>query len=507
MRRLLLLTLAALAACGDNTPTVDEQVCGTAQTICGDGADFYCADLASSEDDCGACGTACAVGEQCIEGGCVAACADGLEVCGDVCIDLESDAENCGACGDACAIGEACVAGACSCGFVALDASRVQTCGVKDDGSVVCSGSFNSSCWASQTADGGNGCNVAPDGPMIPATIPELGEVALLDLGDSRGCALPGDGSVWCIGSNYHGALGDGTGLPSAVAVQVRTATDPVAFLDGVTAVVVGGDHACAIRNATELWCWGDNSRGQLGTGATSADSLVAVKATLPEGLVPTQLALGWDHTCALDDGGTVWCWGSNNWMQSGAASGNDVLTPTEIPGLTGVVDVASDTDFTCAATSDGTVWCWGRNNHSQLGLPAANQGSTAVQMMADAVTPLTGVEDVAVGSAFACTRKQDDTIWCWGRNKFGQLGNGMIDPIDNSEYSVAGSPSRYPVQVLIADGEPLVGTSLAASHAHACAIVGPERHPYCWGSNKKGQAGLDVGHSAYARPIWGCGQ
>jgi alpha-tubulin suppressor-like RCC1 family protein len=121
----------------------------------------------------------------------------------------------------------------------------------------------------------------------------------------------------------------------------------------------------------------------------------------------------------------------------------------------------------------------------------------------------------VAAGPSHTCLRKTDDTIWCWGWNRHGTVGNNTIDlgnGPDVSHYNPSlteppiGNPVPTPVPVVTADGTPLKATALAASHAHTCAIVGASQHLWCWGNNLKGQSGLTTPFSKVAAPMFSCG-
>jgi alpha-tubulin suppressor-like RCC1 family protein len=116
---------------------------------------------------------------------------------------------------------------------------------------------------------------------------------------------------------------------------------------------------------------------------------------------------------------------------------------------------------------------------------------------------------EIGVGSAHSCARKGDGSVWCWGRNGRGELGDGTQDPSSaRGEIGEAGGlPSPFPRPVITADGTPLVARSLGIGHGRSCAVVGPSNHPWCWGNNQKGQALLMVRISRVAAPIFSCGR
>src|SRR5439155_22012777 len=114
----------------------------------------YCADTMNDSQNCGACGTVCPSGQRCAAGGCTASCAPGRTACGAACADTMSDAAHCGGCNNVCPTGEICQAGACLCGFTAIQLGRLQSCGLRSDGKIVCAGSLNTSCVTGQLPDG-----------------------------------------------------------------------------------------------------------------------------------------------------------------------------------------------------------------------------------------------------------------------------------------------------------------------------------------------------------------
>ncbi len=186
------------------------------------------------------------------------------------------------------------------------------------------------------------------------------------------------------------------------------------------TQLVPGGYHTCALRSDGSVWCWGANNMGQLGDGTTTRRLTPRAVGTLTSGVVA--LAAGEVHTCALSTDGSVSCWGQNIYGQLGDGTTTDRHVPTPVGALTsGVAAVAAGQYFTCAIKTNGSLWCWGRNFYGQLG-----DGTTEDRSVPTAVSGLgSGVMAAAGGGLHACALKTDGSLWCWGENFHGQVGDG----------------------------------------------------------------------------------
>lgn len=218
-------------------------------------------------------------------------------------------------------------------------------------------------------------------------------------------CALMSDASAWCWGENNYGQLGLGTLVDSNL-------PGPVSGLGAVTAVAGGSEHACARLSDDSVQCWGRNTQGQLGDGTSVDRSVPGPVAGLT---TVAQLALGGNitdgHSCARLTDGSLRCWGSNGDGQLGDGTTTDRLTATAVTGLPGpAIDVAPGGLHTCAVLFDGTVWCWGRNNYGQLG-----DGTGAGHAAPTAVIGLTTAIDVEAGPFHTCARLSDSSVECWG--------------------------------------------------------------------------------------------
>jgi alpha-tubulin suppressor-like RCC1 family protein len=294
--------------------------------------------------------------------------------------------------------------------------------------------------------------------------------VSSVALGTYHTCAIKTDGSLWCWGANWYGQLGvgDGTYANRDTPVQIMSS--------GVSSVALGTYHTCAIKTDGSLWCWGANWYGQLGVGDgtyTNRDTPVQIMSS---GV--SSVALGYYHTCAIKIDGSLWCWGYNYYGQLGVGDGTYTNRDTPVQIMSsGVSSVALWGFHTCAIKTDGSLWCWGRNYYGQLGDGTYTNRDTPVQIMSS------GVSSVALGYYHTCAIKQDGSLWCWGDNEYGQLGNG----------TQLQKTTPYPVIT------PAGALSISVGRNHSCAIK-TDGSLWCWGYNSSGQLGNgeSAGDSSY---------
>jgi alpha-tubulin suppressor-like RCC1 family protein len=302
------------------------------------------------------------------------------------------------------------------------------------------------------------------------------------------------------------------TGLLAAGLILAAVALPSVAapalaglgFDDHVTQISAGGYHTCALRTHTgtgTVWCWGDNTYGQLGDGttgnATTHLRLVPVQVRRGNGFLTgiTAISAGERHTCARRDDGTAWCWGRNQFGQLGDGTTGGAtqrrLKAVQVERgsgfLTGVTTISAGLWHSCARTANGTGWCWGRNQLGQLG-DGTTGGSTHRRLKAVQVLrtggdgPLTGVATVDAGFYHSCARTTNGSAWCWGDNSYGQLGDGTTGNADHLRLKA--------VRVKWVLGTNLIGvTALSTGSWHSCARRN-DGSTWCWGSNNYGELG-----------------
>lgn len=242
-----------------------------------------------------------------------------------------------------------------------------------------------------------------------PTYISGVTNVYAIAAGANNTAALKSDNTVWIWGDNTYGQLGDNTTDDQNVPIQIPGLSD-------VTAIACGY-HTVILKTDKTVWAWGLNDYGQLGDNNTG-QSFVPVQAS---GLSNVDaIATGHNHTVALEGDGTVWVWGRNEYGQLGDGSTTDRHIPTQITGLTNVVAISAGTYHTTVLKNDGTIWTWGRNNYGQL-----SDGSTTDRDTPEHAAGLPGVIDIQAGYLHSTTHLSDGTVWNWGYNQYRQLGDG----------------------------------------------------------------------------------
>jgi alpha-tubulin suppressor-like RCC1 family protein len=311
-----------------------------------------------------------------------------------------------------------------------------HTCAVAHDRSV--------RCWGH--GGGGQLGNGGMSDSALPVAVRNLTAAVEVAAGEWFSCARREEGSVWCWGRNEKGQLGDDTGRDSAVPVRVRGLTDaleiaagerfacartakdvfcwgqlgilphnaPIALNVGPTLTLsAGAIHGCLLTQDGRTRCFGANYSGQLGGAARGL-------VTPPQSqLAPViGVSAGGFQSCAWTDEGALYCWGNNELGSLGTPYAKVQREPKIVRGFGPVAWARSGYGVTCALGRDEKLRCLGTNASGQLGV---GKGEGAVPV----VVPLTGVSELAMGSQHACARLVEGSIYCWGANYWGELGDG----------------------------------------------------------------------------------
>lgn len=278
--------------------------------------------------------------------------------------------------------------------------------------------------------------------------------------GEFHTLALRADGTLWAWGYNQNGQLGDGTQTNRLVPTKIGAAK--------WLYVAAGKSHSIGIDDKGALWTWGRNADGQLGD-TTKIDRLAPVRAGVLTD-VYTSAAAGDTHSLARRSDGALMVWGGNATGQlgNGGTAGN--TAPARV-GTAVWASVSAGGGHSAAIRSDATLWTWGDNALGQLGL------NTAVNATAPQQVVLAGTANnwtaVSAGLGHTVAIRTDGTLWAWGGNSNGQIGNDTL--LDQ----------RAPVQVGTATG----WTAIAAGSRHSVALM-LDNSMWTWGLNTEGQLG-----------------
>ena len=383
-----------------------------------------------------------------------------------------------------------------------ISAGNLHTCGLKISGELYCWGS---------NGDGqlGNGTTtykstptrigVATDWQSISAG----GSFSMLSDSYSHTCGVKSSGELYCWGSNGDGQLGDGTitdkYIPTPIGVDtdwqsisiarthtygVKTTGELYHWGSGSSSptrigvdtdwqsISAGDYHTCGVKSGGKLYCWGSNGDGQLGDGTTANKTS------------PTQIGVdsdwqgisaGGSHTCGLKISGELYCWGSNGSGKLGVGTTANKNSPTRIGATTDWQSISAGSYHTCGVKSSGELYCWGRNEYyGNLG-----DGTTANKNSPTRIGVATDWQSISAGGGHTCGIKDNGELYCWGRNYFGELGDGTGGDLtyDNDKSS----PTRIGVAT---DWQ-----SISAGGAHTCGIK-DSGELYCWGDNVSGELG-----------------
>jgi alpha-tubulin suppressor-like RCC1 family protein len=280
----------------------------------------------------------------------------------------------------------------------------------------------------------------------------------LISGGGAHTLALKGDGTVWTWGLNREGQLGerqtDNPLLPAKVTSISR-----------VEAIAGGSDHSIALKKDGTVWSWGANHFGQLGNGSTTTSSTDPVQATGLTGVIA--IASRAAHSIALKSDGTVWTWGYNFYGQLGDGSTTNSKIPVKVKDSNGVVlgdvvAIASGGYHSIALKKDGTIWTWGNNLLGQLGDGSITSSSNPLQLKDSNGAVFGDVVAIAGGQFHSIALKKDGTVWRWGHN----LGDGK--PIRTS-------PEHF---------KSLDGTVAIAAAGYQIIAIKEEGTLWTWGTN-----------------------
>ncbi|HEY4059827.1 MAG TPA: hypothetical protein VGM39_24600 [Kofleriaceae bacterium] len=337
-----------------------------------------------------------------------------------------------------------------------VSVGQAHTCAIAADDTL--------SCWgASDKGQLGIG-SVSVD-QLAPTPIAGETWKAVAAFGGSS-CAITMEGRAFCWGLGDRGELGTQTTASSNTPAPVTTAD----HVDGWTSISGNADHACGMRGADELLCWGGNQRGQ---NANSDADMTLVPAKASGSWL--SVSAGTLHTCAIDAEHRLWCAGNGAENALGTGDG-DALEPRPV-AATGLTQPSVGADFACARDASGLT-CWGSNVGGALGIGRHDE-SFALQRPSDSI----GMFPNYAAGDHVCGLDAVGKRYCWGANYAGQLGDGGV--------TYAYSPENADIAIWV---------TIASSRIHSCGIQN-DASLWCWGRNMEGQIGTGTAGGSVMTP------
>ena len=378
--------------------------------------------------------------------------------------------------------------------FMTVAAGYFHACGIFENGSLYCWGS-------NRSGELGSGEDFISSKPAVVKedSGSNITDAHLFGAGEDHVCmAKTLNNEVWCWGDNTYGQVDHDNPLYYSTAVVTHDQNSST--LQNVNEFALGAIHSCALGNDGKVRCWGGNDLGQTGSGVsdTEVNEFLVVQDDSGTDLTDvTDISAGPMHTCAVRNDGTVWCWGDGQYGQLGNGTTQNAIRAVEVlesgqTPFSNAAAVACGAGHTCALKNDGTVWCWGDNSNKQLGDGTDLSSYSPVQVTVSQGRPLSDVVMISAGDMHTCALKNDGSVWCWGMGYDGQLGFGTA------------VMASHATQVMTEDGTALLDvTQIEAGVIHTCALKN-DGSVWCWGSNKHGQLGPGVTekYSFYPKPV-----
>jgi alpha-tubulin suppressor-like RCC1 family protein len=297
--------------------------------------------------------------------------------------------------------------------FAQLNTFGRHTCGIDRDSKAWCWGTNS---WGSL----GSGTNISQS--YVPVAVAGGLSFKKVSAGSDHSCGITLGSVLYCWGNNDWRQLGTGnnTVANSPVAVNI-----PEAVID----VATGAGSTCAVGVSTKAYCWGANSIGQVGDGQkiNYGNVFVALPSVVVGGHAYEAIDASQQFACGLNTAGAAYCWGSNQTKLGNGPQGTDTSTPVAVSG--GLTFQSLSTGFThsCAIAPNADLYCWGSNGNGQLGV-AGTHSYVPVRAANNMKAAEVAASGIGTGSgSHTCAISQDRlTVQCWGRNEYGQLGNGQ---------------------------------------------------------------------------------
>lgn len=297
---------------------------------------------------------------------------------------------------------------------------------------------------------------------------PIVGRWLRADTNGESTCAITLTGELWCWGFGAYANLGHGVAMAQPP-MRVGVESD-------WSAVGVGTVVTCGLRAGDTLWCWGTNQFDVI--PGTAVDSTVLQPTRIGTGTW-RQFAVGDRHVCAIDGSDVLQCWGKGDLAVLGNGTTNLTMPPTPVVavGTNRWSAVSASQLTTCGIQTDNTLWCWGYNNGGQVG-----DGSFALRSAPVQIGIGSTWSAISAGSDHTCALEDSGQAWCWGSNYFGELGDGTR------------STQAQTTPLLSTLVPPLA--AIDVGRAHTCGRT-TSGQLSCWGNAERGQFGVVLPLSA----------
>ena len=318
-------------------------------------------------------------------------------------------------------------------------------------------------CWGDNSyGQVGNGTTKVQ---TIPIKVLENVISVSLNVRDDWGCisaAITTNGDLYCWGDNSYGQVGNGT---------TEDQTIPVKVLENVISVSLNDRFSAATTTNGDLYCWGDNSYGQVGNGTTE-DQTTPVKVLENVKSVLFNDGIFSQSSAAITTNGDLYRWGCNNCGKIGNGTTENQITPIKI--LENVKSVSLNDTNGAAIKTNGDLYCWGSNAYGQVGNREITNQTIPIKVLSN--VRFIFLSDVCNGCTSAAIKTNGD-LYCWGSNKYGQVGNGTVT-----------EPQISPAKVL--ENVVFVFLNSYDSQGYTSAAITTNGDLYCWGRNDYGQVG-----------------
>ena len=299
----------------------------------------------------------------------------------------------------------------------------------------------------------------------------------------SHSLVIQPDGSLWAWGTNWFGQLGNGL-----VSDWDVPNPNPIWIMGDVVSVSASGNHSMAIRSDGSLWSWGINEFGEIGDGTFSGTGPQDISHLSPTQImndvveVSASAAHGGNagFTLAIRSDGSLWTWG---WQQQSYVS-NIFMQPTPTRIMEDVIAISAGSHHALAVQSDGSLWAWGDNRFGQLGDGTTSNHPSPISHY-NPLFIMSDVVAVSAGAHHSMAIRSDGSLWTWGANDQGQVGDGTLTRRDGDTWEVIENNERLTPTWIMDDV-----ISISAGHSFSMAIRS-DGSLWAWGTNWEGQLGV----------------